>query len=396
MPTTNAHSLFGHFANASGSPEKHATEALTYILRSSRTAQAAIQQFMQQVGVEMPQAIFYESQVICSDGCIPDVVGFDSDGLRHVIIEGKFWAPLTSHQPVSYLKSLAEDSPGIVLFVAPSIRLANLWRELQVACTAEGTQLAPPQISSVEEEHTQVDPKATGGNLDDHQITHARVGQHTLAVTSWRHLLSTLQHALQAAGEDACASDVGQLQGLCEAMDAEAFLPLTLEELDPAHGRRLKQFGNLIDGVLDSVEHEPWFSSRGRYEADSSSFGCNFRMHDYECWLGVSGLLWDAMRTTPNDATPLWLEFYGTLEQIRTLQMNLPRLLEQAQAERFQSFSTAEGGPSLAVALYLPLGVEEGCVISHVIRQLKQIAAAVAYTESHATIPSPSKSPLPV
>jgi hypothetical protein len=72
--------------------------------------------------------------------------------------------------------------------------------------------------------------------LDDHQITHARVGQHTLAVKSWRHLLYTLQYALQAAGEDACASDVGQLQGLCEAMDAEAFLPLTLEELNPPMG----------------------------------------------------------------------------------------------------------------------------------------------------------------
>jgi len=105
---------------------------------------------MQQVGVEMPQAIFYESQVICSDGCIPDVVGFDSDGLRHVVIEGKFWAPLTAHQPVSYLQSLAEDSPGIVLFVAPSIRLANLWRELQVACMADDTPFALPQISSIE------------------------------------------------------------------------------------------------------------------------------------------------------------------------------------------------------------------------------------------------------
>jgi hypothetical protein len=64
-------------------------------------------------------------------------------------------------------------------------------------------------------------------------------------------------------------------------------------------------------------------------------------MHDYDCWLGVSGLLWDAMRTTPNAATPLWVEFYGTREQIRTLQLNLPRLLKQTQAERFQSFSMA-------------------------------------------------------
>lgn len=386
--STNSSTLFSHFAASSGAPEKHATDALCYILEHSRTARATLRQFIQQTGVELPSAIHYESQVVCSDGCIPDVVGFDSDGHRHVILDGKFYAKLTSHQPASYVQSLSETAPGIVLFVAPSVRLPNLWRELQVACINGGPPYAELQLPPIVDENTLVDPKATDIDEGTHSITYAQVGRHTLALTSWRYLLATLHHALQAAGEDASAADVQQLQGLCEAMDVDAFLPLQSEELDPARGRRLQQFGDLIDKVLDAVESQPWLSSRGRYGSGAGYFGCNFHMHGHECWLGVSGQLWSTMRAAPNIASPLWLEFYSRRrDEIWALQQRL-RHIEHSEPERFHSQNSPELGPSLAVALYLPTGVEEDQVLNVVIRQLNQIAAVLdPFSDSAAAAP---------
>lgn len=59
-----------------------------------------------------------------------------------------------------------------------------------------------------------------------------RVGpNHTLALTSWRAVLSFILHALETQGDVLAAADVQRLQGLCERMDSDAFLPSSSEEL---------------------------------------------------------------------------------------------------------------------------------------------------------------------
>jgi PAS domain S-box-containing protein len=85
-----------------------------------------------------------------------------------------------------------------------------------------------------------------------------------LVIVSWAHLLTTARSAMDAAGEDRLVADIIQLQGLCEQMDADAFFPLTSEELTGPLGRRVIQFNPFMEKLsgyhLDEMRGKDWFS----------------------------------------------------------------------------------------------------------------------------------------
>ena len=49
------------------------------------------------------------------------------------------------------------------------------------------------------------------------------------------------------------AGNLVQLQGLCEQMDSSAFLPLQSEELTSNTSRRLLQYCDIVDNVIDRL-----------------------------------------------------------------------------------------------------------------------------------------------
>ena len=58
----------------------------------------------------------------------PDLVGRTEHGEELLLIEAKFWAGLTEHQPITYLQRLPPG--GALLFVVPEARLPSIWNEL--------------------------------------------------------------------------------------------------------------------------------------------------------------------------------------------------------------------------------------------------------------------------
>ena len=359
----NTSTLFGHFAAKSGSPERHATDALAYILSQSATARAALHDFAQGLGANLPQELHYEAQVSSADGCIPDVIGFDREGHRALVLEGKFWASLTDNQPLGYLGCLSDEVPGLLLFVAPSIRVSSLWTELRTLCDTDAPGGLTPYT------------RAEGGVAIYAGTFRDR---HVLAVTSWRELLETLAQALAQAGEAGAASDVQQLQGLCETMDAEGFLPLQPAELDPAHGRRLYQLGLLIDKVLDAVDEasELWMSQLGKFSGGPGDFGRDLKMHGVDAWLGVIGQNWGASRAWPSAATPLWIEFYPrNREQLRALRQALRQRAPHEEVKYL--IESPDSELTIGVALCLKTGVDEAQVVADLVQQLNEIAALV-------------------
>ena len=54
----------------------------------------------------------------------------DSDGVIQALLEAKFWAGLTPHQPNTYWKSLPRDTPSALVFLVPTYRLAAMLHEL--------------------------------------------------------------------------------------------------------------------------------------------------------------------------------------------------------------------------------------------------------------------------
>ena len=202
--------ILGHLAQRFAvSEENLATEALTWLLRRSAAARAALVGLVRAIGVDVPDELTFIGQVGNPDTGRPDVVGLDASSQERLLIEAKFAAALTDQQPSGYLKRLPPDVDGILLVVAPTARLATLWVELLRAVP----ELAPaaPSPSAV--------PAA--GVLSVKATAHT-----TLALVSWRSLVSRVLDALRTADESSLARDAEQLLALTETMDSVAFAPL--------------------------------------------------------------------------------------------------------------------------------------------------------------------------
>jgi hypothetical protein len=141
--------------------------------------------------------------------------------------------PLTPQQPGGYLARLPVGSSGILLVVAPTVRLPTLWVELLRAIPDRwvGTPPAPPTVPAP-------------GMLT------ADVGAgHVLALISWRDLVGRVLQALRDSGEVRLAEDADQLLALTDAMDAAAYVPIRSGDVTTRIGRQIDQLGGLIDAV---------------------------------------------------------------------------------------------------------------------------------------------------
>ncbi len=343
------HGLFGHLVRRfSTSPENMATEALLYVFHHSSAARRAFLRFVAQTGVaQFPDLLFY-SQAHGLDTAIPDLVGTDGHNRQVLLVEAKFWAPLTSNQPVTYLRRLPGDTGGILLFLAPESRFPTLWAELLQRCAEAGEPLAAT---------------TRGG-----EIWHGQVGpDRVLALASWRSVLAYLTHAAQAAGDAAAVEDLGQLAGLCNSMDQTAFLPLSSEELTGDIGRRVAQYGQLIEAVISRLRTEAVVSTAGLNPASAQGwFGRYMRAGDYGLLLKFDAQLWGAQR-----ATPLWLR----LQDARTAPWSFPRSAMDllAPLAREDPPRLLVVGGDLVLPLRLPLGQEQEVIVQDLVRQIREI-----------------------
>jgi hypothetical protein len=99
-----------------------------------------------------------------------------------------------------------------------------------------------------------------------------------MAVTSWRALLAAIEAEAEASGDQGCRADVRQLQGLCERMDSEAFLPVRSGELSQEIGRRIAQMADLIDDVVTDLVRGGKASTKGlSWGGSRSAYGKFFR-----------------------------------------------------------------------------------------------------------------------
>ena len=105
----------------------------------------------------------------------PDLTIRDADNVPRILVENKFWARLTPAQPVDYLRTLPDDVPSRLLFIAPQRRVYDLWAALRERCRRSAVEL-------------------TGETTAD-GITWASSGHRALAITSWESVLARLDEA---------------------------------------------------------------------------------------------------------------------------------------------------------------------------------------------------------
>lgn len=264
--------------------ENLATESLAYLLDRHEVASAAFHRFILSVHPDLPHPLRYWTQNwAAEDQAIPDLVGVASDGTQPLVLEAKFWAGLTENQPVTYLGRLPAQEPGLLVFVAPAARERYLWHALLDRCRGTAVEVTP--------RNSQLGVQS--GDVSGGQ-------GHVMAVTSWSTLLAALDSALEMAHEHEGLSDLRQLQGLCQKMDEEAFLPIRSEELTGDIGRRLEQLSTVIDDVVEELKGAGHADTAGlSRSAGSGWFGRYLKLAGWECLLHVNFHRWATERPTP-------------------------------------------------------------------------------------------------
>ena len=273
--------------------EDAATEALCFIVSRSASARAALSEFLGLHGDPLTIASF-RTQFL-TDGAYPDMVCLDEHGNRVAFIESKFWAPLTHSQPVTYWKELADDRPGVLLFLAPATRLArtdeeSLWDELVKRLRCAGHELGPMDYR---------DP----GSL---VTAPSKDGQRRLMLTSWHMLLDRLtQRTVKDADFKACF-EVAELRGLAQE---------AIKDDDPVRDKNLKR---LIADAVKHLKESGWADDKtsGSTELKGVHYVKYFRLRDTNAGLRID------YKTVKQTGRPLWLQLRHSSNSRRSVDMD--------------------------------------------------------------------------
>ena len=103
--------------------EDRGTDALAYILNRSDACREALDAMLRDGEFELPQIVNVDTQDRRSLHSRPDIVGYDREDKRRLMVEVKFWAVLQPDQAGRYYEMLEKRGPGVLLFICPEKRI---------------------------------------------------------------------------------------------------------------------------------------------------------------------------------------------------------------------------------------------------------------------------------
>jgi hypothetical protein len=298
------------------------------------------------LGVPLPNNLNFDTQIGLEGRAIPDLTGVDENDQLVLMMESKFWATLTSNQPITYLGHLTPDKEGIVLFIAPSSRFPTLWQELVQRCTESGLSVNQKIDQSPEHLVAEVEP----GKL--------------LGLASWESLLSYLKKELEVNGIVDGEHEVWQLQGLCERLDAEAFHPLQADDLKSDSDMQIEEYRRLINdlvGILIKKGHASIKEYRATPGADY--YKRYMTLYGSKNWcVEFNATYWARFQRTP-----IWLTLDFASKFTTQSIKKLSPLKEESPSRLF------EDEKQIMIPLELALNVEREDVLKSLVQQIEEI-----------------------
>ena len=340
--------LLAHLATKTRA-EDFATDALAYIL-SQPFIRSALTEYVRTIRLDFPDILSVSTRASTEGLGIPDITVQTTDGPL-LTIENKFWAGLTKHQPVSYMKALPDT--GIVLFLVPHLNVDYVWSLLLDRMKG----------------HLEIigNPKVDGTKLKFQNF----FGNKTLAITSWHELLNFLELRATNGAQKEVSADIAQLQGLCNSIDEQfAFVPFTSYDLsDKEVARKILDILSVTDEVLRTGEHRKIFK-RDRSKPDSVTYsGDDITFPgDVEAWFGVWYNAWVQF-----GHSPLWLQFNKPYLDATTI-----RRLNELQARNTDLiFETQQ---DFLIPISITADAQRADVLEGILARLCQIGGLVATT----------------
>lgn len=175
--------------------EVAATKSLAFILNKSAPCRAVLDDLVSDAGFQVERIARLTAEETLSRSSRLDLVGYDSNAVRRVLIEAKFWAGLGTGQASGYFKLLRADGPGVLLFIVPKPRVNSIWYEIGEEMKADEWRMIPISTSG------------------DVRVAGVEGSNKRLLLLSWKELLDRM---FAAAESETVKSDVLQLSGLTQ------------------------------------------------------------------------------------------------------------------------------------------------------------------------------------
>jgi hypothetical protein len=347
-------SLLSHLLAGSSQEELFATRGLTYLLKHPACNAALLGKLNQYAkGDDHPfnkdDACRWVEELGTKDSGRPDVTGL-IDGRPRIILEGKFWADLTSNQPTEYLRHLQDASDAgdltACVFVAPPSRLAALWGKLR-------ERLSNFVCEKIE----------TGTDVQWHAVRvtdTASNKQSILLLTHWQAVLDLL--SVDSAQQT--KEDISQLRALCERQDSVGFREFSDYDLSSAAARKVHQLWKLTDELGRALTAQKIGVQKGNNTADKDGNWFNITINDHVCYITFLPGRW--ANTARNITTPFWLQI---------CRMDLVPV----NHERFKSekYFVLDDVRNWIFPLHIPIGKEKEDVLLDLTAQVVRITSAL-------------------
>lgn len=277
-----ANSLLAHlYTHIRGSQEDIATLSLQYILSQSIALNTAFtKRISSELHITISKSLQYVCQLSGKNKERPDMTGLDSNGKEKIICEMKFYAGLTSNQPMTYIDRLKESGGNGLIFICPQTRKLNLWCKLKEVCSVRNTE-----------------------KIDDFCI---KVDDVHLSIISWVEILELLHKSAVSVATE-CLSDINQLEGYCAQMDSDAFIPFTDDELTAEIAKKAERYYAVIDEVMNLLNNDDNLitSQKGtRPSGYRKGYTRSMYINDLTITLNYDRDLWKSERSIE---TPFWV-----------------------------------------------------------------------------------------
>ena len=343
-------SLLAHlYPYIKGSQEDVATYSLQYLLAQSDKLNIAFTKMAAgKMDIELENKMQYLCQVTgeSEEQERPDMVGLASDGNESVLFEMKFYASLTQNQPNTYIKRLKKNNGKGLLFVCPMSRRTDLWAKLKELCN---------EITTEEISEYCIDVEGV-----------------KLAITTWNEIIETLKQ-VSASTDNTFTSDILQLEGYCNKIDSDAFIPFSADDLSVKSAIKEERYYAVIDEVVDLLKAETtWKCSKGgNSNANRNGYSARIIVDNYNVELLYDRNMWKNPET---EETPFWVAVSDENREQTEKIMN-----------KVKSFPERKWDDSVWNWTYLALETLQNSTKSEVCEHLKlQILKYVAYIDSAA------------
>jgi len=332
--------------------ENICSESLALIINDSPSAQAAFREYVFRSSsntVKLNDKLLVSTQVTSKrDASIPDLKINDGSNGTY-LLEAKFWAGLTDHQPNTYLERIATTG-GALLFLAPERRIPSLKNEV-----ASKMELA-------------------GVSYQMHGDGYV-VNQVHIFFLCWGALLNALWTSATNASDQTSLHNIFQLKALVDKIDSEAFLPFEHQLFTPAAGTQRDQMVDLLDMLVDG--NKPILdTSKLTYGGGKYTYQRFFKLFKkYGGYMLYSSNLWKKY-----DETPI---FMCISAKVWGKDMALPEMpeFELALKTKGINYHSKEeintNYPALVIPLFVKTGVSKEVVYQDLQGQLELIIATL-------------------